>query len=253
MPIDFSAVPSGVPISPGRIDELNARAAQLGNSVADRLQTLMATFNEAKMRFSAEADKFVASTSGQSRAAAIQLTKQRLAQQVADLRSDLIASSAAARADLLRQLQAVADEAAAIGAVLSSPGAMLGRMGMGEARKSELIAQLNGAGTMELEGMARMAIMIGDQVLAAAVLLVVDRQPRERRAFPPSEFAQRVMGKDFDALDVKLKAIALALRSALAANREFERGAPDPLTNISLALARGALKRPEGDAEPVAA
>jgi hypothetical protein len=95
--------------------------------------------------------------------------------------------------------------------------------------------------------------MLNDVVLAAAVLLTVDRQPRDRRAFPPSEFAQRVMGKDFDALDSKLKAIALGLRSAIAANREFERGAPDPLTNISLAIARGALKRPEGDAEPVQA
>ena len=251
--IDFSTVPSGVAISVPRVNELNANAIRLGDAFAARLQALMATFNEAKTRFSEEADKFVASTQGESRAAALQLTKQRLAQQVANLRRDLITSSANDRAHLLRQLQAVADEAAAIGAVLSSPAAMLGRMAAGEARKSELIAQLRGAGTVEMEGMARMAIMLNDVVLAAAVLLVVDRQPRDRRAFPPSEFAQRVMGKEFDAIDDQLKAVALALRSAIAANREFERGAPDPLTNISLAIARGALKRPLGDSEPVAA
>ena len=252
--VDFSAVPAGVEISVPRINELNANSIRLGNAFAARLEALMATFNDAKARFTEDADKFVASTTDpQSTGAARQLTKQRLAQQVVDLRRDLITSSANERANFLRQIQAVADEAAAIGAVLSSPAAMLGRMGIGEARKSELIAQLRGAGTVELEGMARMAIMLNDQVLAAAVLLVVDRQPRDRRAFVPAEFAQRVMGKDFDAIDAKLKAIALALRSAIAANREFERGAPDPLTNISLAIARGALKNPLGDSEPAAA
>jgi hypothetical protein len=41
----------------------------------------------------------------------------------------------------------------------------------------------------------------------------------------------------------------LALRSALAANREFERGAPDPLTNLSLAIARGALDQSDDGAD----
>ena len=67
---------------------------------------------------------------------------------------------------------------------------------------------------MELEAAARMSIMSNDLVLASAVAQVVDRLPRDRRPFALGDFAQAVMGTQFEDADRKLKAVLFALRSA---------------------------------------
>lgn len=251
--IDFSAVPPNTSATPVRIDELSASAAQTGAAFTRQIESLMGTYAEAQARFSADADSFVKSSDPSTRAAALQLTKQRKAQQVFDFRRQLVISSSDLRGAMLKQLQGYADEATAILAVCASPAMMLGRIGLGDPRKTQLITQLRGAGPIELEAAARMAIMAPDIVLASAVALVVDRMQRDRRPFTVADFAQAVMGAQFEDASRKLKAVLFALRSAIAANREFERGAPDPLTNLALAISRGALKRSEGDSEPVAA
>lgn len=57
---------------------------------------------------------------------------------------------------MLKGLQAYADEAAAIQAVYTSPATMLGRVALGEARRTHLLQQLEGAAPVELETAARL-------------------------------------------------------------------------------------------------
>ena len=87
--------------------------------------------------------------------------------------------------------------------------------------------------------------MQGDIVLAAAVLVVVDRKSRDRRPFAIADLAERVMGPQFKDADRKLKAVQLAYRDAVAADLEFNRGSPNPTARISSFLAHRALTEPE--------
>jgi hypothetical protein len=79
--------------------------------------------------------------------------------------------------------------------------------------------------------------MAGDLVLALAVAVVVDRKPRDARPFRAGDLALRVMGVQFKDVTDKLHAVLMAYKTAVAADQEFIRCKPDPITNISLALA----------------
>ena len=249
--IDFNAIPSAVAVTEPRINELSARAAETGAAFARKIESLMNTFAEARDRYSREADALVASADPQTRTAARELGKRRMAQQAVTYHRSLIESSAKDRAAILKQLKSFADEAEAITSVCASPAMMLGRVALGERRKTQLIEQLSEAGPLELETAARMAIMSGDIVLAAAIAVVVDRRPRDRRPFSVADFAKRVIGDQFDQANRKLEGVQLAYKTAFAADLEFNRGAPDPLTNISLALARRAANEADGEDEKV--
>jgi hypothetical protein len=245
MPIDFTSIPSGVSVTDERINQLNARATETGAAFSRRIGNLTQAYADAQARFNAEGDSIVASTSGADRNVAKQLVKKRLAQQVLDMRRKLIESSATDRAAMLTQLKSFADEAGAISAVCESPTMMLGRVALGDPRKGQLIDQLTGAGQFEVETAARLAVMQGDIVLAAAVLVVVDRKSRDRRPFAISDLAERVMGPQFKDADRKLKAVQLAYRDAVAADLEFNRGGPNPTARISSYLAHRALDESE--------
>ena len=245
MPIDFTSIPSGVSVTDERINQLNARATETNAAFTRRIENLTQAYADAQARFTADADAFVGATSGADRNVAKQLAKKRLAQQVLDMRRKLIESSATDRAAMLAQLKSFADEAGAISAVCESATMMLGRVALGDPRKGQLIEQLTGAGQFEVETAARLAVMQGDIVLAAAVLVVVDRKSRDRRPFAIADLAERVMGPQFKDADRKLKAVQLAYRDAVAADLEFNRGGPNPTARISSFLAHRALTEPE--------
>lgn len=247
--VNFAAVPSGVSVTEARINELSFTAGKTAAAFSRKLESLAGTYAEARDRYSRDAQGLIDSaTDPETRSAAQNLAKRRLAQQVVSFRRTLVESSQADRAAVLARLKALADEAEAISAVCASATMMLGRVALGEPRKTQLIEQLEEAGPTELETAARMAIMSNDVVLAAAIAVVIDRRPRDRRPFAVGDFAQRVLGQVFEDANRKLQGVALAYRTAHAANLEFERGAPDPLTNLSLSLARRAAAEAEGGA-----
>lgn len=248
--VNFAAVPSDVTVSQARINELSTSAAETGAAFARKIESLTGTYAEARDRYSRDADALVESAPDpESRTQARQLAKRRLAQQVVSFRRTLIESSASDRGAILERLKALSEEADAISAVCASPSQMLGRVALGESRKTQLIQQLEEAGPTEIETAARIAIMSGDMVLAAAIAVVVDRRPRDRRPFSVADFAQRVMGPEFDEVNRKLQSVMLAYRSAQAADLEFNRGAPDPLLSVSLALARRGSAAPTQQAQ----
>jgi hypothetical protein len=240
--IDFSAVRSGIDLSDQRVNELYQRSQETGAAFARRLESLMATYAEARDRYSRDAEALVASASDpETRRAAQQLAKKRLADQVLKFRFTLVQSSEPERADMLRQLKGRADEADQILALLGSPVQHLGRIALGDARRLAIQQTLAEGGPVELEAAARQAIMTGDLPMAAAVVTVVDRRGKDRRPFSAADFARRVVGERFDEQVRLLREVKLAFDNAFAAEREFIRGKPDPLTNVSLALARRQL------------
>lgn len=92
---------------------------------------------------------------------------------------------------------------------------MLGRVAMGNPKRTQYQLQLEGAGPVELETAARQSIMTGDIVLTATVATIVDRPHKDRQPFSAS---------------------------ALAADRALVLGMADPLTNTSLRLAQKSVE-----------
>jgi len=105
--------------------------------------------------------------------------------------------------------------AAIIQEVCKSPAMMLGRVAMGNPKRTQYQLQLEGAGPVELETAARQSIMTGDIVLTATVATIVDRPHKDRQPFSAS---------------------------ALAADRALVLGMADPLTNTSLRLAQKSVE-----------
>ncbi len=242
--VDFNTVPSGVRLNEERIQQLSDRAAETATAFNRKLEKLSATVAEARDNYSREADELIKFSSPEDRAAARNFAKKNAANKAANIHRQLIASSEADRAAMLGALKKLADEAAAIQTVYTSPVQMLGRVALGDPRRTNLIHQLEGAGPVELETAARTAVMSGDMVLASAIITVIDRRP-----FPPADLATRVIGEVWKRVSAKLDGVQLAYKSATAADREFVRGKADPIANLGLQLSQRAIDEAAGDGE----
>lgn len=247
--IDFNTVPSGVTLNEERAQHLSDRATETATAFSRKLEKLQDTVRQARDNYSREADELIRTASSEDRATARALAKKSAANKAANLHRQLIASSEADRAAMLKGMQGYADEAAAIQAVYTSPATMLGRVALGEARRTHLMQQLEGAGPVELETAARTAIMTGDMVLGAAIATVIDRRPKDRRPFAVQALAERMLGEVWKRMTAKLEGVQLAYKSAVAADREFVRGKADGITNLSLALSRQAIAEAEDESE----
>lgn len=245
--IDFNTVPSGVTLNEERVQYLSDRATETATAFSRKIEKLQATIGEARDRYSREADELIASATSEDRAAARAFAKKSAANKAANLRRQLIASSEPERAAMLKGLKAYADEAAAIQAVYTSPASMLGRVALGDPKRTQYQLQLEGAGPVEMETAARTAIMTADLVLGASIATVIDRRPKDRRPFSVQAFAERLLGEVWKRMTAKLEGVQLAYKSAVAADREFVRGKADGITNLSLALSRQAIADAEGD------
>ncbi|WP_127477531.1 hypothetical protein [Sulfurivermis fontis] len=245
--LDFNTVPSGVTLNEERVQYLSDRATETATAFSRKIEKLQATVLEARDRYSREADELIASATSEDRAAARAFAKKSAANKAANLYRQLIASSEPERAAMLKGLKGYADEAAAIQAVYTSPASMLGRIALGDPKRTQYQLQLEGAGPVELETAARTAIMTGDLVLGAAIATVIDRRPKDRRPFAVQAFAERLLGEVWKRIHAKLEGVQLAYKSAVAADREFVRGKADGITNLSLALSRKAITDAEGD------
>lgn len=241
--LDFKAIPSNVSISDERVNQLSARSTETATALSRKISTLQAAVTESRQKYSHEADQLIASAAREDRTAARTFAKKAAANKAINLHRELIANSEADRAAMLKGLKAHADEAAAIQAVCMSPAMVLGRIALGDPKRTQYQSQLEGAGPVELETAARQAIMSGDMVLAAAVATVVDRRPKDRRPFTVNDFAERMMGALWKTMNTKLDGVQLAYKTAVAADREFVRGKADSLTNLSLALSRQAINQ----------
>lgn len=245
--IDFNTVPKGVTLNEERAQYLSDRAAETATAFSRKVEKLQNTVMDARYNYSREAEDFITSASPEDRATARAFAKKNAANKAANLHRQLIASSEADRAAMLKGLQAYADEAAAIQAVYTSPATMLGRVGLGDPKRTQYQLQLEGAGPVEMETAARTAIMTGDLVLGAAIATVIDRRPKDRRPFAVQAFAERVVGEVWKRMTAKLEGVQLAYKSAVAADREFVRGKADGITNLSLALSRQAIDEAEAE------
>lgn len=245
--IDFKSVPSNVPLTTEYIERIAARTVEVATAFRARIESLQKQVDDAKQRFVTEANADVLSTSHADRDTARRLFKKRAADKLIAFRNNIVPASKASRDDLLSQLAKLATEARFLLSVCQSPAQMLGRVALGDTKRTSYQQQLTGAGPVELESAAALAVSSGDVVLAAAVVTVIDRMPVHRRPFPVAAFAERMWGEQFRDVSGRLHGILLAERRAVAADNEFVRGKGDALMNLSNTLAERALAAATGD------
>jgi hypothetical protein len=244
--VDFTKVPSSVPITEENVQRLFDRSAEAFAAYVRRIESLQATLAEAKARFNADAEAFVAGTNPESRSQAAQLSKQRLAQQVITYQRSLVTNSHQSREEYLAVLRVAAEQAEAIQAVARGPIALLGRVALGEARRGNLIQQMSGAGPVELEVLARQAVMTDDLVLGSAIAAVVGARSKADQPFSPVSLAERLLGEVYARIAQKLKTIVFNYRAAFQADQTFANGKAKTIDSITLALARRDLAASEG-------
>jgi hypothetical protein len=241
MAVNFNEIPVGVNLSVDNINSLTARSSELSRAFAGKIGYLQNTLGETRQRYSRDADEIISASEPSTRNVAKQFAKQQLAQRMTKFHATLVQSSEADRDAPLKLLAAHATEAAFLSTLCASPTQILGRVGLGDAKRTQYQLQLDGAGPVELETAARTAVATNDVVLAAAIVTVIDRRPPERRPFPAADLASRMYGDEHQKISSQLAAIQLAYKTASAANREFVRGKADALTNLSNSLAKGAI------------
>lgn len=244
--IDFKKVPADVPLTVENIDRLATRATELATAFQGRISKIQQQVAEARDRFSREAEEVVRETEPANRTVARQFAKQQEASRLAKFRINIEQSSRAQREELLRPFAKLAADAEFLLTLYGSPSQALGRVALGDAKRTNYQVQLEGAGPVELETAAVTAIATNDLPLAAAIVTVVDRRPRDRRPFSVADFAERVWGVQHAEVTAKLKGVIHAYKTAMAADREFARGKADPITNLSLALAEKAIAEAAG-------
>lgn len=239
--VDFKKVPTDVPLTVENIDRISARATELAIAFKRRLESIQRQFSDARLRYSREADEVVSESDVENREVAKKFAKQQLASKIAKFRINIEKSSRPQREEILQPLAKLAADADFLLTLYGSPAQALGRVALGEVKRTQYQLQLEGAGPVELQTAAVTAIATNDLPLAAAVVTVVDRRKRDQRPFAANEFAQQMWGKQHDEVNAKLKGVIHAYKSAVAADREFARGKADPLTNLSLAISSKAI------------
>lgn len=157
--------------------------------------------------------------------------------QLANLRRELVKETQGNRDAILSKVVEYEAQVTQTRALHSGAVQVLSRHKLGDARRSQLQAQLKDAGPAELRSTADLAKATNDRALAAAVLVTVDRQSRGKRAFDPVEFAESVVGAEVAATQKRLDTLSIKLRAARDLNRSFETGRSDSLGKISRGLA----------------
>jgi len=246
MAINFNDIPVGVNLSVDYIQTLSKQTSEVATAFAGKIASLQQTFADARARYARDADQIVSDSGPNNRTVAKQFAKQQMARQISRHHTNLVQSSEKDRERLLQVLAGYASEAAFLATLCASPAQILGRVGLGDVKRTQYQIQLEGAGPVELETTARTAIVTNDLVLAAAIVTVIDRRPTDRRPFSANDFAARLFGAEYKQVSTQLASIQLAFKTATAANREFVRGKADPLMNLSNHLAARAIAEASG-------
>jgi hypothetical protein len=179
-----------------------------------------------------------AEKNGRGKAPVLATLRDAARRESADFRRTLAASSETERNERLKALARMGEEAAALAPMFESPVQLLSRQGLGSPERTNYHAQLQQAGPRELMNYRDWALHTGDRPLAAAILSRLDTLPRDERPFKAVEFAEAMVGDEFNNVRRGIDRINVAVQRALNANRAFERGRIDATARISMGLAQ---------------
>lgn len=127
--------------------------------------------------------------------------------------------------------------------LFESPVQVLERSALGEPARTQYLAQVRDAGPVTLAHLAQVAVGTGNVALAAAVLNVLDRMPRDERPFTANELALAMQMKDWDKAQEALRVVQNRGQATINAIRAFRTTQEYRTANIADAMRR-AEERP---------
>ena len=217
------------------------QAEQLTASFVTRISHLEEQVTERQTQAEARAAKYgelSGAQDGDVRSVVRQVARDIAKREATDFRRELAATTEVERVERLKALAQMEREASGLAPMFESPVQLLSRQGLGSAERSRYTLQLATAGPRELQNYATFAQHKRDKLLAAAVVARLDTLPRNERPFKAAEFAQSMVGDEFDATRKAFERIKSAVQRAVNANRDFERGRMDATSRISVGLAK---------------
>lgn len=168
--------------------------------------------------------------------------KQAVEKQAAKDRRAVIDTFQERHDRLLEKVETRARDLETAAQVWPSPAAMISGQGIGDSRRTDLLAQVKAANNGALKTLSRQAIATGDQALAAAILDTVIPMPHSKRPFEPAGFASKMVGEDHEKLIVAAKRARLAVDSMREDFRTEMKGKTrNPVQKISRGLRARAL------------
>jgi hypothetical protein len=216
------------------------RAEELASTFATRISRLEAQVTEREEALLTEAERF-RKTSPHIDASAREVVRaqarQHVQRETRAFRRNLSQATEKERVERLKELMEMDETVAKLEPLHASPVQMLSRVGLGSPERTNYQEQLRHAGPRELENHAKWAIARGGKILAAAVLSRLDAMPTKSRPLNTREFAEKLVGEEFERLQSAFRRTRLAAQRAINANRDFERGQVRGVSKIALGLA----------------
>jgi hypothetical protein len=243
MPLSLKSIPAGVTLSPDEVNRIAARSTELLTAFQARIDNLRKQVADALDRLQKESDELVRDATPENRATATQYAKHALQSKFAKFKNNIVSASHASRQELLQPLATHAENAKFLLGLFSSPAQALSRVGLGETRRTNLQAQITGAGPVELESYAAQAITANDVLLAAALVTVIDRMPSKERPFSVNEFATIMWGKQHAEVVAQLQTAIQANKLAQIAEAEFRTGEVNEVSRLSASLSQRDLDK----------
>ena len=232
----FEAIPQA-DLSPESIDRLDQRTTECATAFARKVEKLQGLVIDAAARFRRERQPMIDNADSTDRELVRQIVERDAERSANEYRRELVKSSEKERDDVLSALRKHENELQAFAELCTSPAQMLGRVGLGDPRRTQIQLQLQGAGPVELTTAAKEAVARRDLVAGAAIMTVVDRLPKKDRPFSPAEFADALMGAQHKALTAKLDAARERIAATRDLDRAFALGKSDPTSRIQRGLA----------------
>lgn len=139
----------------------------------------------------------------------------------------------------LRELNILREAAMSAKELIGSPIVVATSWNLGKPERSAIAAEIAGLGPAALANLARRAELTGDRNLAAALVVANDKLPRGERPFNSQSLADKVFGKECQAVNDLVKHIDVATAKAIAANRAADGKPLVGVERISNALKHG--------------
>ncbi|MES2846134.1 MAG: hypothetical protein V4747_13980 [Pseudomonadota bacterium] len=153
----------------------------------------------------------------------------------ATIRREVSVNSSDARWAQLKELNTAASNLATTAQLWASPVTVLARSGLGTPERTAFQQQLCRSGTVELKNAALLAIATNNNVLAAALVTIIDQMPARSRPFSAQALADKLVGEETRRVQSAIMSVRLAAQRAINRNREWESGKARTLDRLKLA------------------
>lgn len=234
--LSIKSIPAGIVLSVEEVTRIADRATELLRAFQARIDSLRGQVEAAKQRFHEEAEELVRDATPENRNNARAYSKHAAATKFSKFRANIVSNSYASRQELLEPLAKHAEHATFLLQMFASPAQALGRVALGDTRRTQIQLQLTGAGPVELESAAALAVTTRDVVMAAAIVTVVDRLPSKDRPFSVNEFATIMWGEQHIDVVTKLRTVLQAYKLADIAEKEFRTSEVNNVSRLSALL-----------------